>query len=259
MFLDDVVDKCHNNLLKVTSKVPLAYLVSRGITLEEIKRYKIGYLEKSFDNVKGEDLDILNFNKWLGTRGYFVRERIVFPITDELGNIKGIETRALDQRAAESLLPKYKVAFKDQISKLQESSVRYKKFYLEKSKYSAFFFGLPQNLEAIWKDRTVFLTEGIIDMISLGKIKPNCVSSLTANINEYQILWLKRYAERVILLFDMDAKGQKSIKKIKDTLGEDGLLVYSINLKGHDVNDTMLKNGVKELELIINEKMATFF
>jgi len=258
MFLDDVVDKCHNNLLKVSSKVPLAYLVSRGISLNDIKRYKLGYLEKSFDNIKEDDFDSKNFNKFLGGRGYFVRERLVFPITDELGNIKGIETRALDKRAAESLLPKYQEAFKDQISKLQDSSVRYKKFYLEKSKHSAFFFGLPQNLESIWKEKTVFLTEGIFDMISLGKIKPNCLSSLTANINEYQIAWFKRYVDRVIVLFDMDKKGRDSIDKLKEVLGDD-CLVYSINLKGHDVNETVVKNGVKELELIINEKMLNFF
>lgn len=258
MFLDDVVEKCHNNLLKVSSKVPLAYLVSRGISLEDIKKYKIGYIERSFDNIRGEDKDIQNFNKWLGTRGYFVRERILFPITDELGNIKGIETRAIDKRAAEVMLPKYKEAFKEQISKLQESSVRYKKFYLEKSKYSAFFFGLPHNLEAIWQEKTVFLTEGIFDMISLGKIKPNCLSSLTANINEYQILWLKRYAERVILLFDMDKKGKESVDKLKRNLGDE-FLVYSISLKNKDVNETVVKSGVKELELLINEKMSTFF
>lgn len=259
MFLDDVVDKCHNNLLTVSSKVPLAYLVSRGITLEEIKKYKIGYIGKSLDNVIETDKDTKNFNKWLGTRGYFIRERILFPITDELGNIKGIETRGLDQRAALSLLPKYQVSLKDQISKLQESSVRYKKFYLEKSKHTSFFFGLPQNLESIWEEKTVFLTEGIFDLISLCKIKRNCLSTLTANINEQQILWLKRYVDRVILLFDMDKKGKQSIEKIKETLSADGLLVYSINLKGHDVNDTILKSGTKELEMIINEKMETFF
>lgn len=258
MFLEEVVDKCHNNLLKVSSKVPLAYLVSRGISLEDIKRYKIGYLEKSFDNIKGTDKDIQNFNKWLGTRGYFVRERILFPIQDELGAIKGIETRALDKRAAESLLPKYQEAFKDQISNLQESSVRYKKFYLEKSKYSAFFFGLPHNLESIWKEKTVFLTEGIFDMISLGKIRPNCLSTLTANINEFQILWLKRYVDRVILLFDTDKKGKGSIDKLKKNL-DDSMLVYSISLKNKDVNETVVKNGIRELELIINEKMLTFF
>ena len=42
MFLDNVVDKCHSNLLQASSKIPLAYLVSRGMTVDEIKKYKIG-------------------------------------------------------------------------------------------------------------------------------------------------------------------------------------------------------------------------
>lgn len=258
MFLAEVVEKCHENLLRVSSKIPLAYLVSRGITMQDIKKYKIGYIDKSLMNIKGDSDDILNFNRWLGTRGYFVRERIVFPIMDELGSIKGLETRAIDKRAAESLLPKYKESFKDQINLLQDSAVRYKKFYLEKSKFSPFFFGLPHNLEAIWKEKTVFLTEGIFDMISLCQIRPNCLSTLTANLNEYQVAWLRRYVDRVIPLFDMDKKGKQSVEKLKKTLGED-FLVCPINLKNKDVNETVVKHGIKELELIINEKMLTFF
>jgi len=260
LFLDSYIDKWHTNLLQVSSKLPLAYLVSRGLNLEDINKYKIGYIGNISDNIKGTNLskDEELFNKWLGTRGYFVKERIVFPILDELGNIKGIETRALDKKATETLFPKYKESLKEQILRLQDSTVRYKKFYLEKSKFSAVFFGLPYNLDEIWKTKTIFLTEGIFDMISLHKIKKNCLSTLTANINEFQINWLKRYANRVILLYDMDKKGKESINKIKEKLG-DAFLIYSISLKNKDVNETAVKQGIKELELLINEKMDTFF
>ena len=125
MFLDEVAEKCHANLLTTSAKLPLAYLVSRGITFEEIKKYKIGYIGKVFHNIvpKGsEKEEIENFNKWLGKNGRFVSHRIVFPILDELGNIRGIETRGLDQRAMKILKPAYKTKFSSLIKALAESN-----------------------------------------------------------------------------------------------------------------------------------------
>jgi len=255
-FLNEIVKKCHINLLQKSSKLALAYLVSRGITLGDIKNYNIGYISNFLENIENKTDDANNFNKWLGYRGRFVSKRIVFPIYDEVGTIKGIETRALDQKSMDVLDKKYLPLVKD--ANLHINDVRYKKFYLDKSKYTACFFGLPSALESIWKERSVFLTEGIFDCLSILKIYPNCLSSLTANINKYQIMWLKRYVKRVILIFDMDKKGQDSIERIKDILGDD-LSVYSVQLKNKDINETVIKNGAKELKLIIDDKLTRFF
>jgi len=257
LFLNEVVKKCHSNLLQKNSRLALAYLVSRGISFDEIKKYQIGYLGTSFDNLKSpQNEDEENFNKWLGYKGKFVAQRIIFPIYDELESIKGIETRALDQKSMSVLLPQYIHLLKD--SNLFSNEIRYKKFYLNRSKYSACFFGVPYTLEDIWKEKTIFLTEGIFDCLSLLKIYPNCISSLTANLNKLQAMWLRRYAKKVILIFDMDEKGQESIEKIKNFLGKD-LNLYSIPLKNKDINETILKNGVKELKLIIEDKITRFF
>jgi len=260
MFLDKVVEKCHLNLLQPTAKIPLAYLVSRGLTLDEIRKYSIGYTGNYIQNIDPEEHeDAPAFNKWLGTRGKFVRGRIIFPVYDEMGNIKGIETRALDKRAMDVLKPKFKVSLKPLIDNLPDSSVRYKKFYLEKVKHSAFFFGLPHSLESIWKERTAFLTEGIFDLTSLLKIVPNAVTPMTANINDLQLNWLKRYVDKVILIFDTDKKGQQAISKIKEALEPEGISVYNIGIRGNDVNDYIMKYGVSELRMTIKDKMDYFF
>lgn len=261
MFLQTVADKCHANLLNSSSKLPLAYLVSRGVSFEEIKRYKIGYIGKVLPNInpKGEDKkEIENFNKWLGTNGKFVTHRIVFPILDEMGNIRGIETRGLDQRAMKVLKPVYKERFASLVDALPETSIRYKKFYFEKSKFMPVFFGLDSCLDEIWKTGTVFLTEGILDALPLKKIKENTLSSLTANLNDYQINWLRRYVKKVILLFDMDEKGKKSVIRLKKILGND-FAVHSIGLKGKDVNDFIVKYGDTELKKLIEDKMEFIF
>jgi len=260
VFLDKIVAKCHINLLQPTAKIPLAYLVSRGLTLDEIKKYNIGYTGNFIQNVDPtEHDDSPAFNKWLGTRGKFVKGRILFPIYDELGHTKGIETRGLDKRAMTILKPKFKTSLKLLLDKLPDNSIRYKKFYLEKAKQSAFFFGLPNSLKSIWVNKTVFLTEGIFDLLSLLKVIPNAITPMTANINELQINWLKRYVTKTILMFDMDKKGKQAEYKIKQELEPFGIGVYSIGLKGRDVNEFISKYGVSELKMTIKDKMDYFF
>ena len=260
MFLDKVVARCHVNLLQPTAKIPLAYLVSRGLTLDEIKKYRIGYTGLAIPNIDPKDHeDAPAFNKWLGTRGRFIKGRIVFPVYDEMGYIKGIETRGLDKRAMDVLKPKFKISLKDQIEKLPESTVRYKKFYLERIKQTAFFFGLPFSLESIWKEKTVFLSEGIFDLLSLLKIRPNALTSMTANMNDFQLNWLKRYVNKVFLVFDNDKKGKQAYFKIRSKLEPDGISVYHLDLKSKDINEFIMKFGISELKMTIEDKMDYFF
>jgi len=255
--LDHFIKECHSRLLRKTSVLPLAYLMSRGITVDEMKKYQIGYTKQRFLNYDEKEYDDAElFNKWIGRGGYFIRERIVFPIYDEFGKVKGIETRALDERSMDVILPKYRSLLKN--IKLMESNVRYRKFYLDYSKTNACLFGVPSSLSSIWEKKEVYLTEGIIDCLSLLKIYPNSISSMTANINTYQINWLRRYVDKVILLFDMDKKGQQAVSKIKREL-EGKIRVFSISLKGKDVNEAYIKNGRLELKNYIDSKTACFY
>lgn len=262
MFLEDFIEKSHINLLQPKSKLALAYLVSRGINLEEIKRYKIGYspsFYKSPENTKEEDKeDYDNFNKWLGYRGKYIKNRIVFPIYDELEKVRGLETRSLDKKACSVLKENFKNKLKLEIDSLNESDIRYKKFYLNKNKFLATFFGLPNSLPSIWESNEVYLTEGIFDLIILKKIKPNCLASLTANISKYQINWLKRYVDKIFLVFDSDEKGRESTEKIKKIFYPE-IEVHNINLKCKDINDYYIKYGLKELEYVIEDKTSNIF
>jgi len=255
--LSTFVDKCHNNLF--SSKIALAYLVSRSITVDDMKKYKIGFIGNLISNVNGSDSEALRFNKeWLGKQGHYVRYRIVIPIFDELGNVKGLETRALDKSAVEILKPEYKKSLQTEIAALPDSSVRYKKFYYEKSKFSACFFGLPTILKDIWETKTVFLTEGVFDCLSALRCYPNCLSTLTANINEYQLNWLRRYVKKIILLYDSDKRGNKAVENILKYQSND-FLIYSIGLKGLDVNELEIKCGLRELKSIIDYKLSTIY
>lgn len=258
MFLDDIVAHCHSTLLQPTSKIPLAYLLSRGITLEEMKKYRIGYIHTFLPRIQSDHEEWEDFTKWSGPRGTYIGKRLVFPIHDELGNIKGIETRAVDRKSMSILKPEYKKSLKNLIEKLPDNEVRYKKFYLKKCKFTPIFYGLPYALESIWATRTAFMSEGIIDHLSLAKIMPNSISPLTANLSKYQIKWLRRYVENLFLLFDMDEKGKESVEKMKKFYGRD-FNIHSIPLKGKDINQFLIDFGVKDLEFHIKKSTDRIF
>ena len=258
MFLNDFVEKSHLNLMTSSSRLALAYLVSRGLTLEEIKKFKIGFSPTIYNHDKTDDEESQNFAKWLGSRGSFVKKRLVFPIYDEMGVIRGIETRALDKKAANILKPKFKDMLKEDILRLSDSEIRYKKFYFEKNKFLSNFYGLPHALEEIWETKTAILTEGIFDLISVAKFKKNCLSPLTANMTHYQIDWLRRYANTLIIMFDMDEKGKQSAEKIKKEFSSD-FTIHIVNFKGKDLNDYLINNGEKDLKYLINSKLDSLF
>lgn len=262
MFLDDFVETSHLNLLQPKSKLALAYLVSRGLSLQEIKENKIGLSPRFFKNIdekKDDSKDAKIFNSWLGRNGSFVKNRIVFPIRDEFSAIKGIETRSLDKEACRVLRPDFKLKFKKLIEELPSTEVRYKKFYLEKNKFMAVFYGLPEALPEIWRTKEVFLTEGIIDLLNLKHVKKNCLSPLTANFSKYQIDWLVRYVDTIYLLFDSDDKGKEAVENLKEIFERHGIQVHSISIKAKDINDYVLKFGLKEFKFYINDKLETFF
>ena len=262
MFLNDVVEQCHANLLQKSAALPLAYLISRGVTLLEIKQYRIGYIGNIFSAPSQIDskfeLDQQHFNKWSGSFGKNVRSRIVFPIYDALGNLQGIETKGLDKAAVQKdLKPKYKDSFKLAISGLPEKSMRYYKFYLSETKHSAIFFGLPQSLKSIWETQSIFLTEGIFDCLSILKLYPNCVSSLTANLGVPQKDWLRRYVKKIYLLYDADKIGNAAISKLKQEYG-DTFYICPIQFKNKDANGFYMDSSPIEFKFYLENKLKNF-
>lgn len=256
MFLDEFVEKCQNNLLLATSKVPLAYLVSRGISLADIKKYKLGFSGNILPRIPETDSDSKNFNFWIRN----IAKRITLPVFDEFGKIRGVETRALDQSTLLNTLDlKYREKFKENILKFPESSLRYNKFYLEETKFVANFFGLPTAMESIWKEKAVYLTEGAFDCISLAQIFPNSLSALTANLNDHQISWLKRYTTKIHLLFDSDKKGREAAVKVKKLLADTNTQVIEIGIPGKDINAFYIEHGLTELKKHITEKLKFYF
>ena len=175
------------------------YLKKRGIPLEIIIDFKLGYAPESWDFVCRNFVSAPDRNA-AAEAGLLVaakqgryydrfRDRVLCPLFDISGRIIGFGGRILGKGE-----PKY--------LNTPESPIYNK---------SRELFGLYQNKQEIQQGRQVVLVEGNFDLLSLVAhgIKNVCAPLGTA-LTRPQIKILKRYCRKAVLLFDGDKAGLKA-------------------------------------------------
>ncbi len=212
---DQYVDFYHNELLKNDSHSNARdYLKSRSLGKEEVKKFKIGYVEKNpnfFSKLKDE------FNEQiLAESGLFYldekkkiyverfRGRLIFPIN----NISG-QPIALGGRIIEKLDYLAKYINSPETSFFKKGSNLYNLDLARK---------LSNKLDHI------YLVEGYMDVVGLSKNGiENAVANLGTSLTDRQILTLNQFFDDIIICFDGDESGYKaalraaenSIKELK--------------------------------------------
>ncbi len=176
----------------------LKYLKKRKLSQEIIKKFAVGYAPRKFD-LKS----FLISKKFLaaeiaqaGNPDKFF-DRIVFPISDVLGNVVAFTARSLG--AAQ---PKYLNS---------PETPLYNK--------SRTLYGLNFAKNAIKEKNYVVLVEGQMDVLSLhqNNVAQAVASSGTA-ITETQIQILSKYTTNFLLAFDNDDAGRATTKKVIEML-----------------------------------------
>ncbi|MEN3013606.1 MAG: DNA primase [Endomicrobiia bacterium] len=265
--LTDVCDVYHDLLLN--SDLGLFarnYLVARGIKLDTIKEFKIGfapdgnYISKNFDKIhkfrqKGYDLStfykagIINFKqdqqnplgKYDHPYDYF-RNRIIFPIFNFNGKVIGFGGRILPEGLTDKDIPVYLNS--------PETVV----FNKRKSLY-----GLYQAREYIKKERSVYLVEGYMDVLLLFQegIKP-VVAPLGTALTEEQVMLLKRFPLKTIyLMFDPDEAGVEATFSAAKTIFSAGEYPYVVALDEKiDPDEYILKYGKEKIEFLIQNSVS---
>ncbi|MDB9746957.1 DNA primase [Candidatus Pelagibacter sp.] len=208
-------DFYHNELLKNEAySNAREYLKNRSLGKEEVKKFKIGYIEKNpnfFDKLKNEfneqaliESGLFYFDEKKKIYIERFRGRLIFPIN----NISG-QPIALGGRITENLdyLAKYinspETAFFKKGSNLYNLDLARK---------------LSNKLDHI------YLVEGYMDVIGLSKNGiENVVANLGTSLTDKQILTLNQFYDDIIICFDGDESGYKaalraaenSIKELK--------------------------------------------
>lgn len=190
----------------------LAYLVGRGITLETIRRFRLGYargddLAKYF-RFRGWDLQLAKELGLVTERGEFFRERIILP----------------ERRKGRAI---YLIGRKTR--KYQE--VKY--------------LGLPgvgkplYGLEMSQGSKEVFIVEGAFDLLTLVQWGYPAVALLGSHLKSE---WKEElaFARRVFILTDSDEAGRAAAHRLADSFRERAIIVPPLP-GAKDVNELALR------------------
>lgn len=244
----------------------LQYVLKRGITLDTIKKFKIGFAPKNSQLIvnflakkgyKNQDLIATGCfaqNKY-GRSGLYDRfqDRLIFPLADYRDRILGFSGRVLPV-SANSNSAKY--------INSPETEIYHK---------SEMLFGLNLAKEGIKKNDSVIITEGEFDMISpFQRGIENIVAIKGTAFTLEQLQLLKRYTDNLILGLDSDFAGNSAAKKsieLADSLGFD-IRVLDLGEKYKDPDEAVssdfeffkkqLKNTIPVWDFIIKTAVKNY-
>lgn len=214
-------------------KKALEYLKKRGLTMDTIKEFGIGYSPQNWDVLtsfmKKRDftvVDLVDSGLAVPSRsGCYdrFRGRIMFPLIDVRGRIIGFSGRILDKGE-----PKY-------INSPQTAIFDKKRF----------LFGIHLSKGEIKQRNEVIICEGEMDMImSYQSGVKNIVASKGTALTEEHIEMLKKYTDTISLCFDMDLAGDAASRRGIQMADRAGYNLKVITVEGgKDPADACLKDG----------------
>lgn len=218
----------HEILLKhPTGKSAREYLGKRGLNLETIKSFMIGYapsntILKSFLKKKGyTDSEIQS----AGGPDRFYR-RIIFPIRDVMGNTLGFTGRACPPLATPSGVGR------------RATSDNQEPKYLNTPETIIFHKGrILYNLDKARGDiklqKATVVVEGQMDVISSFQAGvKNVVATSGTALTEEHLRILYRYTPNIAFAFDADTAGQATAKKAYEMAIIEGMNVKMVDLGG---------------------------
>ena len=208
--INEQVAKFYNYILLVhpLGKPALDYVLKRGIKMDTIKEFKIGFspanpaLLINFLTKKGFKMSDLITTGTFGKSQYNSRlydrfqERLVFPLSNFRGQVLGFSGRILPFNKNQNLA-KY--------INSPETEIYHK---------SQNLFGLHLSKDAVRAQNSVIVTEGEFDMISpyQAGIK-NIIAIKGTAFTEDQLHLLRRFTDTLILALDSDFAGSNAARK----------------------------------------------
>jgi DNA primase len=198
----------HFLLEKPEGRPALDYLLSRSISPEMIRRFRLGYSPADrnwlygFLQGKGYSAEFLDSSGLFSAnyRGMaFFSGRLMFPIADRQGRISAFGGRAMPGAVQSDGREPPKYINTREIETYKKGQVLY-----------ALDLALPE----IRRTRTVDIAEGYMDVIALHQAGiANAVAPCGTAFTDEQVRFLRNWADNAVLVFDSDEAGQKAAVK----------------------------------------------
>ncbi len=226
-------DFFHHQLMDVPTGEPgRQYLKRRGYGRKAAGEYRLGYAVDLWESLSGhlkeqgvsaEDIRCLGLIRpgKDGRSDYdLFRGRLIFPIYDLNGRVLAFGGRVLDDSK-----PKY--------INSPESPIYHKGRVL---------YGLYQARQAMRQSGEVILVEGYFDQLALYRAGyPQVVATCGTALTGDHAKLLKRYVQRVLLLFDQDTAGRQATFKAMAALQNEGVPASVIELASGEDPDSFVQ------------------
>ncbi len=224
----------------------LTYLLNRGLTLDTLKEFGVGYALPSWDSLtqhllrKGAKLaDLVQSGlvvpkqssqpedaKRDGCYDRF-RARVMVPIMDLRGHVIAFGGRVLDDGT-----PKYLNS--------PETPLFNKRRFL---------FGLDRARDSASQRNALLVVEGYFDVLVLHQFGlHHAVAPLGTALTAEHVSLIRRFVKNVVLMFDGDAAGVKATLRTMDVFLNSGVTVNVVRLpSGEDPDSYVRAHGAEQL------------
>ncbi|MCX6806822.1 MAG: DNA primase [Candidatus Berkelbacteria bacterium] len=226
------------------------YLAQRKISDKSIKEFMLGFAPDSYDLLSNflvsrgyGKLDIhqsgfsIASEKKEGEYYDRFRDRLMFPISDALGNIVGFSGRAMHKTEAGKYInsPDTPIFLKSRV-----------------------LYGLDKAKQVIKEKKRVIVVEGQMDVISVHQAGfLNVVASSGTALTKAHLEILGRFTKNLSFCFDQDEAGEEATKRAIDLAHQEGFDVKIILLpSGNDPDDCLRENRVLWEECLKEQKGA---
>jgi len=228
------------------------YVGERGLTGETVRRYGLGYAPRSGEWLlrraedAGESLGMLEKIGLIAPRseqpGYYdrFRDRVQFPIRDARGQTVGFGGRILPTSPLSSRGPKY-----------------YNSTTTPLFNKSEHLYGIDQARQAAVDAGYLAIVEGYTDALMAHQMGVGQVAATMGTaLNARHVQQAKRFARRVVLVFDADAGGNTGVDRALEIFaGHDVDLAIATLPEGLDPCDLLVQQGADAFRRVLESAL----
>ena len=213
--IDNSIQEAHEALL--SNEAALKHFTDRGISLDTIKRYKIGYSEKGHNALLKDYPQIQTKSRIESLYKY------VFPYLSSKGKVTYFTTEITDRSKLDEYNGKYRLINKGNEAEQLPAQLFNERYLYEDSK------------------EPVFICEGIFDALSVEEAGGRAIALNGVGQNRLLTICKEHKPAFIYLFVDADEAGQQAAERIKEGLqGQDIPYSYIKDNAGKDANEALI-------------------
>jgi DNA primase len=225
-------------------KKALHYLKDRGVNDEMIEMFHLGYapagnqfIEAALKSGVNESILVKSGLAGKDDRGRAYskfRDRVMFPILDDMGHVRGFGGRIMEKNPN---MAKYLNTAQTEV--------------FEKKKM---MYGFYYGKDAIKESKKILLLEGYMDVIAAHQFGiKNAVAALGTALTAEHVYKLKHWVDEIILSFDADEAGSKATARGLDVILNSEIFTKVCQMPAGNDPEDIIRRDKEEFLKYLNE------